>query len=905
MESEVINALAQGATVVTANRRLARHLAVRYAGVQQHHGRQVWETPDVLPWSAWLARVWGSWFDDAFDLDVPPPTLLTAEQEETLWEAVIQRCEAHNPLFNVRAAARLAREAWELWQAWRLPLSKREASGLDTQAFLRWAAAFTARCEGQRWLDNARLADFVAKEFSAGRLSVPAQLWLAGFDEFTPQQRALLEVLQNKGCSVRVVAPDAHPRGEAVRVAAPDAEQEILLAARWARARLEENPRARIGVVVPDLGALRTRIACTFEDVLHPAAVLPGVAHATPTFNISLGLPLGDCPLVYAALTILEFTRERLPLTQVGSLLRSPFLGGGETEIGRRALLDVKLRQLGEGEITRRMLMRVASMQDEVGNPRSFACPQLVRILRGVERLLRCWPARQCPSAWAQSFAQLLQAWGWPGERARNSDEFQTLEAWRRALHALAGLERVKVTLSLGEALSRLRQIAQVPFQPESVEAPVQVLGMLEAAGARFDCLWLLGMHDETWPAAARPNPLLPIALQRAHGVPHASATRELDYARTVTVRLLASAPAAVVSYPTSEGDRELIPSPLIADLPEVARDRVAVYAGDSWETLIFQSARLETFADDRGPALHAAAQVAGGARLLEDQAACPFRAFALHRLGAQAMEEPSLGLDSAERGSLAHLALERLWSALKTYERLCGLDETELRELVRASAADAIQEFLKHRGGDRGRRFYVIEQARLERLLGTWLELEKQRAPFEVVALEQEQTLRLGGLTLRTRVDRIDQLLAGGRIIIDYKTGEAKPPAWFDERLEQAQLPLYSACDPGGERPVAVLLAHVRQGGMQYKGVAAQDALVPGVRALQATKEGHARGDWDALLASWARALETLAAEVAAGWAVIGPKKYPVTCKFCALPLLCRMQEVFGGAPRLEDELE
>jgi hypothetical protein len=54
-----------------------------------------------------------------------------------------------------------------------------------------------------------------------------------------------------------------------------------------------------------------------------------------------------------------------------------------------------------------------------------------------------------------------------------------------------------------------------------------------------------------------------------------------------------------------------------------------------------------------------------GGARLLELQAACPFRAQAEVRLGARALEEPAMGVDAAERGDLVHAALARLWSEL------------------------------------------------------------------------------------------------------------------------------------------------------------------------------------------------------------------------------------------------
>jgi len=54
-----------------------------------------------------------------------------------------------------------------------------------------------------------------------------------------------------------------------------------------------------------------------------------------------------------------------------------------------------------------------------------------------------------------------------------------------------------------------------------------------------------------------------------------------------------------------------------------------------------------------------------GGSALFKNQAACPFRAFAAHRLDAYPLDEPVAGLDAAERGSILHAALEFIWREL------------------------------------------------------------------------------------------------------------------------------------------------------------------------------------------------------------------------------------------------
>ena len=67
--------------------------------------------------------------------------------------------------------------------------------------------------------------------------------------------------------------------------------------------------------------------------------------------------------------------------------------------------------------------------------------------------------------------------------------------------------------MRFAQALSRLGELAAAsPFQVENEGAPIQIMGLLEATGLRFDHLWIMGLHDEALPAAANPNPFLPIS---------------------------------------------------------------------------------------------------------------------------------------------------------------------------------------------------------------------------------------------------------------------------------------------------------------------------------------------------------------------------------------------------------
>jgi len=84
---------------------------------------------------------------------------------------------------------------------------------------------------------------------------------------------------------------------------------------------------------------------------------------------------------------------------------------------------------------------------------------------------------------------------------------------------------------------------------------------------------------------------------------------------------------------------------------------------------------------------------VKGGARHFEDQAQCPFRAFARHRLKVQALEESSPGLDPRFRGNALHLALQFFWERVKAHEDLVAFTEDELREVIADCVTHALQE--------------------------------------------------------------------------------------------------------------------------------------------------------------------------------------------------------------------
>ncbi|MEK6244092.1 MAG: PD-(D/E)XK nuclease family protein [Pseudomonadota bacterium] len=833
---------AAGITVVTPNRRLAQVLKSEFDSFQSNKNLSVWDDADILPVGAFVERL----YEDALYAEGAAglPQLLAPAQERALWESVL----AGAPLLSVAQTAANCADAWRRAHAWRIAGALDKFAGNeDTQAFAGWAREYAKRCAKEGFVDSAVLPDLMLKSENKR----PKLLVAYGFDILPPQTRDFLKTFAVAACR-----PETK-KSKATRSKFPSARHELEAAAQWARARLEAGNK-RIGVVVPGLQLRRKEVVRVFADVLRPGWNLPGAELKAMPFDISIGEPLSGYAIVEFALSVLELCFHEIEFERASRLIRSPFFGGADTEFAARARLDVRLRK-------------------ELG--KHVSLPKLIGLLAGCPLLRRRFemlyeakdniaPKEQSPHDWARHFTALLEAAGFPGERAPDSVEFQTRAKFNEVLGDLARIGQVTNQISSNQALGRLRRIcADTLFQPETPDAPIQVAGVLESAGLEFDCLWVSGLTDEAWPLAARANPFLPVLLQKKAGIPEAAAETSLALDRRITEGWLGAAHEVVFSYPEKEKDRDLLPSPLIALVPE---GTVELPAFPTYREVLFSSRALEFVADGKALPVYSRT-VKGGTRVLADQAACPFRAFARHRLGAEGLESPAEGLDAMQRGQLLHSLMAGIWSELKLSFSLSG----NVLPTIERSAATAVNEL-----GLEGR-FAELEKQRLIRLAGDWLDVERERSPFEVIHVEEKKTLEIGGLSLHGRIDRMDKLADGTHALIDYKTGRATPQSWLGERPDEPQLPLYAVT--AEENVSAVAFAKLQPGAMKFSGFSMKEKEIPGVKPAKS---------WSGLINSWKTELESLASGFAQGDARVDPKNGFATCRYCDLQPLCRVHE-------------
>lgn len=893
-ERQVHEMLKQGAaTLVTVNRRLAKYAMGRYGQKQVEAGLPVWETPDILPYSAWLERCLEEsnvHIDSEGRKDAP--LLLRPLQEQLLWEEIIENDASHKMLFRSAAVARMAEQARQLCVEWRIPIDAGPLwAAVDPAVFAAWSREFEDRCRRGNWMDRARLADAVRDRIVKGHTHIAEIVIYSGFDDFSPQAKEVMEALASRGITTCLQAFPSLA-GSAVRTVLADEQTELKAAAKWARARMERNPAERIGIISGALSQSRDTVCRIFEEVLHPFSMISVKPVETPAYNISMGRPLSAYPLVRSALTILDMVKDDPETATVGELLLSPYTKGAEREMTLRARADALIRKSKQVRMPFIQIFRIMKTKNADVASGGYICPVWCKSLEVFERICLDMPDIQSPSAWCTTFSAMLDAFGWPGEQPLDSDEYQTHEAWQDALIRFAAVAEVSSGLSFRRAESMVKRLLEETlFQPETEDTGLQIMGVLEAAGCRFDAVWITGFTSDAWPRPPAPNPFIPMPLQRYHNLPRATAARELEFARKITRRLMACAGEVVISRPAVSGDSPLFPSALIDHLPEVLFTADQPVAKD-YRFLLSAAGDLEAFTDVSGPSLEQGENIPGGTGVVKSQAACPFSAFVQYRLGARPLDFPVSGIDAADRGILVHKVLERVWQKIGNHRQLTAQKQNELSTVVSESVTEAISAMAKERPRIFTGRFAGIEKQRLEALVMQWLEHDAARSFFEVIATECGLSVHIGNIRLHTFADRIERLENGRQVIIDYKSGDVSVKDWFVDRIAEPQLPLY--CLALDDMPAGVFFARIKKGAMKYIGIADDESIVNGIKAVADSKDGNGRfGCVKDIVDFWKAGLEALAEELFHGHAPVSPVSVHKSCRYCHLKPVCRIYEL------------
>lgn len=868
MDASLAAALEAGRSVIVPSPQRAAALRWNWARVQGALGHSVWPTPDILTWEAWLDARW----DQSQRLGGRPAGLrrLNRSQQRRLWERVLRELAPRFAPGEDLAphASALMNAAAEATQ-YLLSLSPLAIS--DEERLL-----VAALVEVRSWCERhgGIILPLATPEMLAGFVG-PHPPLLACQRRATPLQQRLSELCWQGAALLAPEEPADLPPVRHVRATTLDAE--LQACARWCRQLLEEDGSRRLLVI----SATGDPSLAMQGQVLWRELSRDTVGQTQPAdrrvLAVEGGQRLDHHPLVADALAALRLRDGSLAWNDLSRVLRSPYL-----------LLDSQWGMLQ----LEQSLARIGTARWNSGGLDRTLKQLGARVPAALvmAEWLRATPDSDGSAApamyWAQQFSEWLRAAGFARAVALDSDDAQRLRRWSELLDEFAGLDAVLAPLSRSAALEHLQQLAsETVHAAESGDAAITLTAQRVAPLARYDGIWVLGLTEQRWPEAPRPDPYVPLSEQRRCGWDGAGARQRLEQARWVQSQWAGATSRLVLSHAQQDGDLRLRPSPLLPAAEAAA-----------WEAVHEVALAAECAASfaSRGALPphpgHSAQALPRGLQRLRLQQECAFRSQAEVRLGAAQPPFISEGIHPRVRGQLLHAVLERLWQEVRSQEQLLKLDDQARGELVAGLWNDAVRGLEEQGGPMHAPRLLARERERTVRLVLRLLRMDADRPPFEVVQREQKLPVTTPGGVISVRIDRVDADPAG-RWLIDYKSGAPEPIRLEQGSAQPLQLALYEQALAQSGQPVnGVALLSLSPAVAGYTGAAVDPSGWPG--------KWKRAPDWELARQQWQSEIESLLQAHLSGVADVAPLRD--ACRLCHLTTLCRR-----GQPLIDDAAE
>jgi len=250
-----------------------------------------------------------------------------------------------------------------------------------------------------------------------------------------------------------------------------------------------KNSESQIGIVIPNLSELQHLIRSSFDQEFNSSLL---ETHHKP-YNISLGVPLVQYPLIKDLLSLLEISTQiingNIEVDKLIKVITSPYIKGAQLELNSRSLSVTKILSLSSKESSLNKIL-----------PLFKNCPILIEILTEL-KVLKFNKENTLEDS-LESINLILSCYGFTSDRILSSTEYQLFEKYQNESLILNRLSNLQTKENLFDVISILKShLSRVIFQPKSGISNIHILGSLEAEGLYFDHAWVSSMTSNFLPS--------------------------------------------------------------------------------------------------------------------------------------------------------------------------------------------------------------------------------------------------------------------------------------------------------------------------------------------------------------------------------------------------------------------
>ena len=234
------------------------------------------------------------------------------------------------------------------------------------------------------------------------------------------------------------------------------------------------------------------------------------------------------------------------------------------------------------------------------------------------------------------------------------------------------------------------------------------------------------------------------------------------------------------------------------------------------------------------------------------------------------------LGFNSLQKGSILHNILEKIYSEITSKEQLQQLKNQ--KEYIAKHLTSSMSKFTKNG-------FYDVVFNLFLQKINVFLDIEKTRDNWTIDAIEKTEVVKLGALEFATKIDRVDKISNGEKILFDYKSGKVSKSSWCNG-IPDPQLPIYATSDIENNGYSAISFISFKDTITTYTAMAKNTDVLPISRKSHKLCKNLL---WEEQLNFWKKHLENTANAFTSGQADINPQKY--SCLYCKLQPLCKIE--------------